>query len=370
MLARCFASLLALLAATLSPWSGADSRPAGCETLLLSDLDIARQASRVDVKRKLEQYRLSSYDLQSLVRVEPKLGEQKGQRYLRLDREHFAPLIRHEKWEFKNENFFLMNTGFRNLEAHSQKVHGLIWSHISKWPEYALEIRFGDRFHGEAANLRKWRWRMHSAVLKRYRHVKSYLDNADLFLLRWANETSHNNDGFAVFDSNQKLLSTIQISYHGDRNFFEPNLDGFFSLLNLGPSEQLDKLPFEYRLTEPAGITFRHSFYSYFEPSKVCEFTRYAKFDRMPFEVQNRLLYLALKTAQSRGMRAIIAGGDETTSRLFARYGFKRFGNLPTRSDSAEYLNFLILPSHEAQVLERSLGQSAEKVKVTAMDEL
>jgi hypothetical protein len=63
---------------------------------------------------------------------------------------------------------------------------------------------------------------------------------------------------------------------------------------------------------------------------------------KLPLEVHETFLYLIFKTAENRGMKAMIAEADGKTARLFARYGFKIWSNLPSiQSKEKEFLIYV-----------------------------
>ncbi len=340
-----------------------------CERYLLPQIE--EGGFKMEALRRLKNHRVFALHDYLGIRVE-KVADRNQvlvQEILPLDR--IDRLIGLQEWEFERKQFTFMSAGFKNLESHSREVHRYVLNHVLENRDYNLELRYNRDLRDQMADLRRWRWRLHDAVIGRYRSEKGYLDNSDLFMFRWANELSHNSDVFAVLSSEPRLLATIQISYQGDKNFFNPSLDGFLNTLDLEKSRDLDRLPFEYRLNGPEAVTFRHYFYGLFNREKVCEFTRYAKFAWMPRPVQERMLFEALQAAIKRNMETIVAGGDDKTTRLFARYGFRVFGRMPTRQSQAnEYLSYLDLSSKEFKAVYARLEQSARQVEAKVKDDL
>ncbi len=323
---------------------------------------------KMEALNRLHDFRVLPLDDDRGIRIERIVPSRGGVVEEDLSLNKVDRLIGVEDWEYGGEPFAFMSAGFKNLENHSRQIHRHILERIYEGLDHDLDLLYDPRFRAQMDELKRWRWRLHDAVIGRYRAEKSYLRPSDLMILRWINELSHNSDVFAVLSAEPAaLLATIQVSYQGNHNFLKPTLLGFLQTLDLEKSTELDLLPFEYRLSGPDGVAFRHSFYSYFRRDQVCEFTRYSKFDRMPVPVQERMLLKALQAARTRGMRTIVAGGDEKTARLFARYGFKVFGRLPTeQTETAEYLSYLRIPSKEYEAVHTRLKISAQLVRARA----
>lgn len=277
------------------------------------------------------------------------------------------PFLKSTTWHSPKSYFTLVDSGFRRLEAVSQQVNHLALRHLMDNPDLNLRVTFGRSLRDRISVLSKFRWQVHDAVLRRYSSKKDYLDKKDLFLLKFGNVWSSNSDVFALLNGstfsihesltsdelNRRLAMAIQISYFGDENYLKPTSRGILRPLGLDQfADSFDLLPFEYRLSEEQRLPLREELSQVFDLRHSCEIGRYAKFQPLPISTQQKFLLHVFATIRKRGMKTIFAAGDANTIRLFRRYGFKSYGQLPgRRPDEPEFLTYLDVESPEFERL-------------------
>lgn len=286
-------------------------------------------------------------------------------------------------WQSESQWFQFIDVGFRNLETDSAVTNGIIAAHLTQYPDDNLTVRYGEeRIHAEEI-LSRYRWELHDAVIDKYATVKPYLTPMDLFDLKALNLINDNNDVLGLLDYFQgtdlstltaeqikeHLIMTIQITYFGERNFFTPSPRGILMASGERIDETEDKMPFEHRITPGALPNFRRMFYSDFNRRTICELTRYAKFvNKIPQAIQDKFLLEAIRTAMNRGMKTMIVSADQATARLYRRYGFKVYSELPTGSGELEYLMYMHSNGPEFVSLLSRLDANASQVDVMADD--
>ncbi len=286
-------------------------------------------------------------------------------------------------WSHEQKYFLFLDTGFKNLEIESDIIEQAVAYHLLFRPDQNLEVILGEDRIRARQILHKYRWALHFAVLDVYKEKKKYLTPEDLYHLQASAMFSSNSDVFAVLEAEGKvfssydtrgkiadrLLLTLQISYPGERNFFKPTVKGLQVNSGGKPIIDDDRLPFEYRLNPIQEFDFRDKFYTRFPKSSTCEFTRYAKLKKLPRSTHDRFLLEALHTAVRRGMKVIIASGDRHTARLFGKYGFKIYGELPTRQrETKEFLTYLELNSPEFKQVVWDLESSGTATQILDED--
>lgn len=274
-----------------------------------------------------------------------------------------SPFLRSATWRSPKTYFTFVDSGFRRLEAISQQINALALRHLKENPTANLRVRFSPSLQARISTLSNFRWQVHDAVLRVYSTKKNYLDTKDLLLLKFGNVWSGNSDVFAVLSGStfsayeslhpleidRRLALTIQISYFGDENYLKPTARGIMRPLGMEKyAEAFDLLPFEYRLPEKQRVPLRQKLNEKFDLRHSCEIGRYAKFLPLPLSTQQKFLLHAFTTIRDRGVKTIFAAGDSNTIRLFRRYGFKNFGQLPTgRQEDPEFLTYLEVNSPE-----------------------
>lgn len=268
-----------------------------------------------------------------------------------------------EDWRVGGESFTFLSTGFKHLEADGQLLNQVFLRHIEKFGRSNFVVRFSRQHQRAMQTVEDVRWFLHDAVMEKYRSVKSYLTEGDFFMLRFADENTDNNEVFAILNEENRLGATLQITYMGDAQFFQPNVTGLLQAAGLKPYILSNRLPFQYRIKSEVDPNFMSQFHKDFPTEETCEFTRYAAFTKLPKSIQDRLLFEALQSAAGRGIRVIFAGGDKITSRLFRKYGFKVYKALPTQSGSPEYLTYLKIPSPEFTKVWGQLRKSARAIE-------
>lgn len=268
-----------------------------------------------------------------------------------------------EDWRVDGASFTFISTGFKHMEAEGQLLNQVFLRHIERFGRSNFIIRFSREHRQAMQTVEDVRWFLHDAVMEKYKSVKGYLTEGDFFVLKFADENTDNNEVFAVLNEDNRLGATLQITYVGDAQFFQPNITGLLQAAGLKPYIPSNRLPFQYRIKSESDPNFMDQFHKDFPTEETCEFTRYAAFTKLPKSVQDRLLFEALQSAAGRGMRVIFAGGDKITSRLFRKYGFKVYKALPTQSGSPEYLTYLKIPSPEFTKVWGQLRKSARAIE-------
>lgn len=272
-----------------------------------------------------------------------------------------ASVFRTEIWRAQNREFQFVDVGFKSLEWDSMLIHRAIAWHIRHHPQSTMQVELSP----VQSSYRQWlaenRWSFHDAVLAKYFAAKGYLRDVDRYLLELPNRRSSNNDVFAILDRHgespdlstassvkRDLLISIQVSYFGAREFFEPSAAELVNAHVFGPIQPGENFPFEFRLDSSQKKEFLTGLYNRFDMTRTAEVTRYARFAKIPWSIHARLLDTTIRTAVSRGMRTLLVSADASTERLFRRYGFKRYGILPARQTFApEYLMYMEMPSPE-----------------------
>jgi hypothetical protein len=255
------------------------------------------------------------------------------------------PFIEKRKWHYGNGDYVFLDTGFKRFESYSNSLHKIIRDSIVRFPNEDLEFLYGADRVAAAKMSQSFRWALHEAVLRKYKRKKSYLTEKDLSILRELNKISSNNDVFGLFrydpdlnpadvrDVDNLLLSTIQITYFGDRDFFNPNVRQVERASRLPVDQSQDLLPFAYRLDRDSkkGKSFLKKFNANFSRKDTCEILRYSSFDaKLPLAIEDRLVYDVFRTIVERGMKHIVIGVDNATGRLFSdRYDFMYYDQLP-----------------------------------------
>lgn len=272
-----------------------------------------------------------------------------------------ATVFRTEVWRAQNREFKFVDVGFKSLERDSLLIHRAILWHIRNHPNATMFVEFSPVQSAYRSWLQQHRWSFHDAVLSEYFKAKGYLKDVDRYLLELPNRRSSNNDVFGILSHHLEnrdesglappagdLLLSIQLSYFGNRNFFEPSAPELSGSSIQGPVRPGENFPFEYRLDSSQRVEFLSGLYGRFDMHRTAEVTRYARFAKVPWSIHSRLLERTLMTAVARGMRTLLVSADSSTERLFRRYGFRRYAELPTRQNMArEYLMYLEMPSHE-----------------------
>lgn len=286
-------------------------------------------------------------------------------------------------WSTDGKTYQALSVGFRNLESHSQRLNGAIIENALRYPNDNLRILYSPEFEHSLDSMYTMRWRLHDAVLKKYIDVKKYLSDDDLSLLNRGNEWSDNSEVFALFggplkppeemswyDFYDHLAITMEVTYFGKRDFRSPTVRGGLEALGYHSRAPDDKLPFQFRLDPAVAAEFSAKVYARFDPEYTCEAMRFARFDpHLPPQLFNRFLLGMLNTVQARGMKYILASVDDSTLRLFGRYGFKKFLPLPVKqNEKPEYLCYLEVGSPEYMAITKKLKQSVEEVLQNAED--
>jgi hypothetical protein len=252
--------------------------------------------------------------------------------------------------------------------------------HLRENPTANLRVNFSRGLKDRILALAEFRWQVHDAVLDTYSSTKHYLDDRDLFLLKFGNVWSGNSDVFALlngsvfsvheplplFEMEKRLSLAIQISYFGDENYFKPTSRGIMRPLGLQDFTMgFDLLPFEYRLPEEKRPFVREELARNFDIQHSCEIVRYAKFTSVPSDVQAKFLYQVFMTIKKRGMRTVFAAGDANTIRLFRRYGFSKILTLPIAGRrEEEFLTYLNVETPEYEQLLTKLSKQSEPTEV------
>jgi hypothetical protein len=212
---------------------------------------------------------------------------------------------------------------------------------------------------------------MHAAVLSVYHGKKDYLTPADFSTLNFVNRLSSNSDVFGLFlpsaaPFRERLQLTIQISYFGNRNFFIPTTRGVLLAAGQPIDETHDRLPFEFRLSKEDVEAFRTALYQRFDQRTSCEITRYTKFAAdLPRDVTDEVVRRVFERVARRGIRTMFISVDPLTLRLFKRYGFKPYAELPinhTDPGKKEVLAYLTTDSKEFAEVYRRLAESSRSV--------
>ncbi len=295
-------------------------------------------------------------------------------------RDNFRAKAGVEVWYANGQSFQFIDVGFKNFEPDWFVQNAIVADHMILNPNENLYIKYGPHRRDAELTFRHYRWAFHGHVVERYANVKKYLTPQDLYMLQFSNIGSTNIDVFGLIAHDEtlppgtlltkdeirdRLKVTIQISYYGEFNFFHPTMIGALIAKGIKVRQRVFRLPFEKRLDPDVALAYRRRFYQSFKPETTCEFTRLAKFaNDVPRPVFDRFILRAMTTADRRGMKTIVASGDEYTTRLFHRYGFKTYAPLPTNSGVNEYLSYLEIGSPEYWEVYERLLDSALKVIV------
>jgi hypothetical protein len=290
-----------------------------------------------------------------------------------------------ELWRFKGQLFQFLDIGYKNLEADSNVMLNAILDHSRNYPNQSLLIEFGPdrrKLQNMSDLLREYRSTTFDAVLELYSKIKTYLNKIDLFFLEVLNQYSNNTDIFVLLSddpngndedlSNEqlrnRLLMTIQVSYSFvSRDFSKINPAEILKAAEAKTGEHFTRLPFYMRLISSANSAeaFYQEFVKDFAPvTSVCELTRWAQFsNQIPDGVKDRFLFEAIKAALKRGIRTLVASGDSKTTRLFRRYGFKIYKQIPVGHEKEkEYLSYLSVGSPEFNDLYERLAPTRTRL--------
>jgi len=263
-------------------------------------------------------------------------------------------------------------------------LHRFIRNQLILFPGEDLEIRY-DPIRVEAERISDIdRWNIHRAVLEKYKERKGYLTGKDFWILTALNRLSSNNDVFGLYKHDPKitsssstmnpndLLTAIQITYFGDRDYFNPNIREFRRALDLQIDESEDRFPFAYRLGKTQETKdFLRRFYSRFPPPETCEVVRYARFANVPSAISDRIIYNVFKRIIDTGMKHVVIGVDDFTGPFFsAKYKFKLYERLPMPEKSGlerrtnEFLYYLDVETPRFQKVFAKLENAARAVWV------
>lgn len=289
----------------------------------------------------------------------------------------------------KNSLFRYMNVGFPNLASRSEQINKLVGIHLMLGEKTNVMFSFGRVRSEQERVLSNLRWTFHQLVLETYRKRSKNVSEDGMAMLNLYNMNSNNNDVFGLMagdsldesvanlnptEIERDLKETIQISYHGDRDFLAPSPNGVLQAVGFPVDDSTAKLPFEYRI-DPAHLQeFRRHFYGRFPAKNTAEFARYAKFARIPKEVHDLFVVQVFATAMMRGVRYIVASVDPVTLELFQRgYGFKLYQPLPVNprlqqkgkggEPEPEFVAYLDLASPEFQAMFNKMVWSSSAVK-------
>jgi len=264
------------------------------------------------------------------------------------------------------------------METDAKLLDRIVYKHIMEHPHDRLFVFFSRYRQRQIEQLRKFRFAVHGRVLDLYEREKPYLSPQDLWTLYMANKLSNNNDVFAVFKHDPEftwndqtvdrierdLLTTIQITYFGDEDYFEPTLRGLMRVAGDSTPFYNDRFPFEHRLSDEDIAEFRKTLFATHDPRTTCEVTRYGKFvNNLAVEVTDRLILETLKRIKKRGMKTILVAADELTIRLFRRYGIRPYADLPTGSGKREILGILEVDSEMFREVFARLSESSARIK-------
>jgi len=291
----------------------------------------------------------------------------------------FRQTLTVQDWKVKREHFELIDVGYKNLEAFSNRVNRLVLDHLLEHTTEDLEVRFDNWRIYAGHRMIRYRWGVHDAVMELYKKTKPYLNPEDFRTLSYLNKQSGNSDVLALLRSdpseepsdlltepeiNERLVLTIQISYLKTHSYMKAEIPSL-SLNGEVTIRDTDLYPFEYRIEVKDRPTFRNKVHGRFPVLKTCEMLRYGSFDtKLPQAVRDRFLFQAFERARSRGMRYIIAGADKFTARLYKRYGFQIFAELPIAGQEKEYLTYVDMESPEFKTIYENLRVSGKQVRV------
>jgi hypothetical protein len=252
----------------------------------------------------------------------------------------------------------VVDVGFKNLQAHSMRVHQIVLGHLLNHINENLTVIYDPLRSVAGKILQTHRWAYHDEVMKAYALHKEYLDETDISPLENVNMSSGNSDVFGLLahDENfyfldmpleeirRRLVRTIQISYWGDRNYFRPTLRGVMLSAELPIYDKEDEFPFEYRIVPELLGAFREKFYKFFVAKKTGELSRYASFANVPKPIRDRFVLRAFDKAIERKLKALVISVDTKTQEAFRPYGFSFYSELPTgQTDEKEFVYYYII---------------------------
>jgi hypothetical protein len=268
-------------------------------------------------------------------------------------------LLFRKVWSLGYKKYEIINVGYKNFQHDSFVVNRAIVRHMNNHPNKNLIVLFDPARNYTAKIIRTYRTAIHGKVLQKYMERKDYLSPHDFNTLKELIHLSGNSDvfGLLAYDEDasaqklvpamiaKRLLLTAQITYYGDRHFFEPTLRGLMAAAHIPIANSEDKLPFEYRIKPTALPEFRAKFYKRFKAEETAEIIRTARFDqqledsrRVPDEVRDKFFLNLFKTAESRGMKHIVIGVDKATGRYFKQYGFELYDELEIKKIEPQLL--------------------------------
>lgn len=285
---------------------------------------------------------------------------------------------RAEIWQSGAEKYTFFDIGFRNMEQDAKMIDEIVYDHIMNHPHERLRVDYGPRRREQVDTLRTARFTVHGRVLDAYEIEKPYLRHEDMWALYLANKLSTNNDVIAIFKNDpafkwknqtidtieRDLISTIQVTYYGDEDYFEPTLRGVMRAAGDVTPFFGDRFPFEHRLSKQQKDEFRKTLFAQYDPQTSCEITRYANFIKnMPRAVTDRLIFETLKRIVKRGVKTIFVAADDYTIRLFRRYGIRPYADLPTGTNKHEILGVLEVESETFRNVYAKLMLSSIRVQ-------
>ncbi|MBX3021921.1 MAG: hypothetical protein KF799_09620 [Bdellovibrionales bacterium] len=285
-----------------------------------------------------------------------------------------------ETWETNGQSYKFFDVGFSNLASDAMEVASIVFDHIHQHPNENLRVTYGSQRRARLKNIFDFRWAVHSRVLKVYEQEKPYLSKVDYWNLLAVNIHSTNNEVLAILKGDspvtwdnfsQKqvendLLSTIQISYMGDIDYFRPTLRAVWKSVGSPLPPPDDLLPFEHRIPEENRKQFRAQLAADFDLPNTCEITRYAKFlNTLPPEVSDRLILTVFDHVLARGINTILVSTDDYTLRLFRRYGVEPYAILPMSGSQKEHLGVVRLDGEKFKAVYARLSERSAGVKIT-----
>jgi len=322
--------------------------------------------------------------------------------------------------------FFSFDVGMKRIADDQASYLAVYKSHLLNQGTYSRPIHFDDT--GEAkvakAELQKWRWGFHDAVMRTYEntpHKKKYIDPLERNALAAYNSRNENSDVFGIvyapgqsFESlsrnqiNQLTAVTAQLTYPSqDITFLSQVNTGPFLRQIRGEAEPQKYLPFmngmrtpliqmemnpPVKLSEPAAGPFEvpqtpqrdlteffKKLNEEFSGLNIAEINRLAKPQKdIPDSILSAILLKVFERAEEMKIDILFATADRATRVLFKRdYGFTDYLNFTRpiynissheivgETDEVEYVLLIRVGSPEYLAMKERLRRSVQNLTIS-----
>lgn len=285
-----------------------------------------------------------------------------------------------ETWTDENQKFRFMNIGSRQLlhGNNPEDVISLVMAEAQKHPGMDIQVPINPEWAIMKKVLNDRQIYASTKGIRNYIERKPYLDSEDLYTLREHDLLNKQENDFLVLLKDAEKHPLEMSSEEFEKNLalmiriarFNPNESPFIGLVvdgfGLNPS-----LPFFQRVPPDLQKPLQ-SFLLQLTNKKnlrFAELSRYNKFQELSEAIQDKFLARMFEMARQKEypIDFFLLECDRFTSRLFARYGFKKLVRLtPNGNNSPEYLMYLDTHSQEYLDVVARLNGNSSHIQVQA----